>query len=168
MNWEAIGAIGEIAGAIAVVATLYYLARQIKQQNRQAKRAESNTTFAQFSGLRMALATDKEFAEFLTTSLNDPSSLSESDLLRQNSALSELVYISLNYWDREQKDEVDAMPWSANFGPFVAGIVSTNGGEIWWHSNKSQFPEQYIADVEDAVRQLKQTQEAACPIPQNC
>ena len=27
MNWEAIGAMGEVAGAIAVVATLVYLAR---------------------------------------------------------------------------------------------------------------------------------------------
>ncbi len=33
MNWDAIGAIGSILGAIAVVATLFYLARQIRQQN---------------------------------------------------------------------------------------------------------------------------------------
>ncbi len=30
MNWEAIGAVGEIIGAAAVVATLYYLARQTR------------------------------------------------------------------------------------------------------------------------------------------
>ena len=30
MNWDAIGAVGEIIGAIAVVVTLFYLARQIK------------------------------------------------------------------------------------------------------------------------------------------
>ena len=34
MNWEAIGAIGEIVGAIAVVATLGYLAVQVRQNNR--------------------------------------------------------------------------------------------------------------------------------------
>ncbi len=31
MNWEAISAVGEIVGAIAVVATLMYLAKQIRQ-----------------------------------------------------------------------------------------------------------------------------------------
>ena len=39
MNWDAIGAIGETIGAIAVIATLIYLAsqiRQLKQQNAQA------------------------------------------------------------------------------------------------------------------------------------
>jgi len=34
MNWEAIGAIGEIAGALAVVASLIYLATQIRQSNK--------------------------------------------------------------------------------------------------------------------------------------
>ena len=34
MNWDALGAIGEIVGAVAVVATLLYLALQIKQNTR--------------------------------------------------------------------------------------------------------------------------------------
>ena len=34
MNWDAIGAIGEVVGAFAVVATLAYLAAQIRQNNK--------------------------------------------------------------------------------------------------------------------------------------
>lgn len=37
MNWDAIGAIGEIIGASAVVVSLVYLALQIRSQNIQAK-----------------------------------------------------------------------------------------------------------------------------------
>ena len=36
MNWDAAGAIGEIIGAIAVVVTLAYLAKQQAQTNRVA------------------------------------------------------------------------------------------------------------------------------------
>ena len=39
MNWEAIGAVGEISGALAVVLTLLYLARQI-QESRKATVAQ--------------------------------------------------------------------------------------------------------------------------------
>lgn len=39
MNWEAIGAIGEIIGAMAVVATIFYLGRQIRTE---AQRARTN------------------------------------------------------------------------------------------------------------------------------
>ena len=34
MNWEALGAIGELLGAIGVIATLGYLAFQIRQNNK--------------------------------------------------------------------------------------------------------------------------------------
>ena len=33
MNWEAIGAIGELIGAMAVVITLVFLALQVRQSN---------------------------------------------------------------------------------------------------------------------------------------
>ena len=42
MNWEAIGAIGEIVGSLAVLLTLIYLSFQIKHA-----RAESRSTFLQ-------------------------------------------------------------------------------------------------------------------------
>ena len=34
MDWDAVGAIGEVIGAVAVVITLGYLAKQVQQQNR--------------------------------------------------------------------------------------------------------------------------------------
>jgi len=39
MNWEAIGAIGETVGAIAVVVSLFYLSIQIRRQNHESKAA---------------------------------------------------------------------------------------------------------------------------------
>ena len=37
MNWDAIGAVGEIIGALAVLITLIYLARQVRYANKQAE-----------------------------------------------------------------------------------------------------------------------------------
>jgi hypothetical protein len=37
MNWDAIGAVGEIVGAVAVVISLIYLAAQIRNQNRESR-----------------------------------------------------------------------------------------------------------------------------------
>ena len=39
MNWDALGAMGEIIGAIAVLATLYYLSNQIKINSEQVEKA---------------------------------------------------------------------------------------------------------------------------------
>ena len=37
MNWEAIGAVGEVVGAMAVIVTIAYLARQIRANSNQMK-----------------------------------------------------------------------------------------------------------------------------------
>jgi len=49
MNWEAIGAIGEIAGAIAVVVTLVYFAMQLRQYATGLRSATFHTTMQEFN-----------------------------------------------------------------------------------------------------------------------
>ena len=46
MNWEALGAIGEIVGAVAVIATLGYLAVQIRQNTRSVRAATLQSVLA--------------------------------------------------------------------------------------------------------------------------
>ena len=43
MNWEAIGAVGEVAGAIGVIVTLAFLATQIRQNTTVAKATTRRT-----------------------------------------------------------------------------------------------------------------------------
>ena len=43
MNWDALGASGEIIGAFAVLATLYYLTIQIKIQNQELDKSNKRT-----------------------------------------------------------------------------------------------------------------------------
>jgi hypothetical protein len=49
MNWDAIGAIGEIVGAIAVVTTLFYLARQTHQSVELEHGKEQRVIIDQFN-----------------------------------------------------------------------------------------------------------------------
>jgi hypothetical protein len=84
MNWDAIGAIGEIAGAIAVVLSLMYLATQIRQNT---KVAQSNTrqgvTNSAMIGGQM-LAENRDLASFLLK-LNSGEELESHELFRLNS-----------------------------------------------------------------------------------
>ena len=61
MNWDAIGAIGEIVGATAVVTTILYFAGQTRQASRnhaaQAPQSTSDGTRNWFSSMRQ----DPEF-----------------------------------------------------------------------------------------------------------
>ena len=82
MNWEVIGATGEWAGAIAVVATLFYLAQQIRQQNRIAEYNAWKTTMSDFSDFKRMFVDDVSKAELLIKGLEDPDSLSDQEAIQ--------------------------------------------------------------------------------------
>ncbi|MAX07914.1 hypothetical protein OAL54_01495 [Gammaproteobacteria bacterium] len=69
MNWEAVGAIGDFVGALAVIITLAYLAIQV----RHARDAAADTNRLERSkGVRdimLATALDRNFVETLTKGL---------------------------------------------------------------------------------------------------
>ena len=83
MNWEAIGAIGEILGATAVVATLFFLAIQIRASNALAAAERRDRTFEQMSRLRHLLASNPDLARIWRLGCLGES-LSEDDYLRFN------------------------------------------------------------------------------------
>ena len=63
MNWGALGAIGEICGAIAVLITLLYLATQIRQTNKMARFNTTREIMRQFNDLNRLYATDATIRE---------------------------------------------------------------------------------------------------------
>ena len=58
MNWEAIGAIAESLGAIGVIATLAYLAQQIRHNTSMGRSAAATATSQATSSLNFLLAQD--------------------------------------------------------------------------------------------------------------
>lgn len=65
MDWNAAGAIGEILGAIAVLATLLYLAAQIRQTNTMARFETTREIMTQFNACNQLYATDESIRRVL-------------------------------------------------------------------------------------------------------
>ena len=58
MNWDAIGAIGELLSAVMVLATLLYLSVQVRLANRTARFETTREVMAQFNACNQLFATD--------------------------------------------------------------------------------------------------------------
>ena len=87
MNWEAIGAIGEVVGATGVILSLLYLAIQIRGEAR-AKRA--STVHDQSNAYRdflHSIAADDQLSDIYLRGLRDAEELDETELVRPLSAL---------------------------------------------------------------------------------
>ena len=59
MNWEAIGAVGEVGGAIAVVATLAYLAAQIRHSSESTLASTQFAIQAEYNRMHEVLVQDR-------------------------------------------------------------------------------------------------------------
>mgnify|MGYP001554919510 FL=1 len=77
MNWDAIGAIGEVLGALGVIATLIYLTTQIRQ-NTNAMRASSLDSETQISNdVRLGILSDPELTKIYYEGLKNVASLND-------------------------------------------------------------------------------------------
>ena len=62
MNWEAIGALAELAGALAVVFSLVYLASQVKSGVRALKTTTRDSSFVSLMDFHHAVMSDPDLA----------------------------------------------------------------------------------------------------------
>jgi hypothetical protein len=70
MNWEAIGAIAELLGAVAVVVSLVYLARQVRTSNRLARAEAYRSPNSDLNALNAAFSTDPIFRKAFRRALD--------------------------------------------------------------------------------------------------
>jgi hypothetical protein len=61
MNWDMIGAISELLGAVAVTASLVYLARQIGLSNRLSRAEAWRSRFSELTSVNAAFGVDPRF-----------------------------------------------------------------------------------------------------------
>ena len=66
MNWDAMGAIAELGGAIAVVATIVYLSSQIRQTNRISATSTMNDVLNKFDDFNRMIVSDRSLRIVLT------------------------------------------------------------------------------------------------------
>jgi hypothetical protein len=93
MDWNAVGALGEVLGAIAVVFTLAYLAKQVRQSNRIAKADAFRSARIRYAGLADSWANDEEWSElFIRIRWQG---LRREDLTLQERAVAGMRYLSL-------------------------------------------------------------------------
>jgi hypothetical protein len=110
MNWEAIGAIGEILGALGVIGTLFYLALQIRQNTRSNESNRINEIAREFSERHTLIATSAEMPKLAAKCRDADSEFSveeeERKLAWVNSIANTYVSVHVAHQSGEMSDEL--------------------------------------------------------------
>ena len=150
MNWDAIGAIGEVVGAIAVIATLIYLARQIHQNTSALRSSATQTAHEQSASIYKILCSDPDMAGIFMRGTSSPGELSGEELVRYNSFLAATQFYSQNWYMQTRDDLMDdalLISWSN----IVARMSSTPGFQQFWESRRYTYAPEFREWIESEV-----------------
>ena len=157
MNWEALGAIGEIIGAAAVLATLFYLAAQIKMQNRQLEKSNDHAraqTSVQINDQALEfvdiLMRDKEFVEIYRKGLsNQP--LNENEVVQFSYFIVRMAGLRESNVTAAKAGVSFEGDYDVEFlygNPFMHKLINTDVGERWFKEDASMlFSEEFLSNI---------------------
>ena len=130
MNWDAIGAIGEVFGAAAVVVSLVYLAAQIRTQNREARLAAMHEISAAFRD-SIATFTDVERAEIITRGNEDFDSLSDPEVFVLLAGIQRLLRVWEEAYHQHKEGRLDSYIWNVMCNQYGAFITAASFQRVW-------------------------------------
>ncbi len=155
MNWDAIGAVGEIVGALAVLITLIYLARQVTHARREqqiaAFRANRDERRQFFEALR-----DSPYMPSILCKLQAGEPLEPEDQLRWSTHKSLAWSILYSEWVQSQLDLKGE--FSPDFDVTLEFSMRLPGMVEWFHDMGTRlYPASFRSHVERVQQRLAQT-----------
>jgi hypothetical protein len=150
MNWDAVGALAEAVGAAGVIATLAYLAIQIRRSNLLATAESNRFSHNASSPTVLAIAQDPELARIFREGLGDRDSLSADDRVRFDMVVGTLISgLSATITDQDllghrsdlQGDQAEAL----------RAFLLAPGGASWWADYQARFAPGVRARIEEKL-----------------
>ena len=150
MNWEMIGAIGQIAAAVAVIPSVIYLAVQIRNQNKATRHAAANFLTAQYSDFRKSISDSGDFGTIYLRGIQSFDDLDPVSKLRFGSGLGRLFLLSEGL-HHLYLDGVLAPELWRGIERTTADLAAYPGVQAWWSTRKHWHTDGFQAVVERMI-----------------
>lgn len=158
MNWDAIGAVGEIVGALAVVLTIAYLATQIRLTREMERAASTRNTLAKAVEVMTYSSSHPGSFETLRKGIRDYAALtvSEKDIFHGWAthyvlSVEQAMYMS-------QTELLPQESWVV-WQDFGVALISSSGGSQWWEDYQHVFNQEMVEKLKARVLASNANQE---------
>ncbi len=151
MNWNAIGAIGEIVGALAVVVSVLYLSIQIRTNTRSQRSTMQHSLHQETVSRMMAIAQDDVLAEKLLKADQSYDDLTIVEKTQIESFVRAVFRGFENMFLQHQRGFFDAEN-IAGMDEAIRRNVRPAYFERWWMRNRALFHADFQRKVEDLMR----------------
>ncbi|MGI9258474.1 MAG: hypothetical protein ACR2QQ_06550 [Gammaproteobacteria bacterium] len=150
MSWEAISAVAELLGAIAVVISLVFVGFQVRQNTTAVRSAAAQAVHENFAAWYTAAQSDAELLALSSKGLKDYTSLTATE---KSQFIAMFMAFSLHTQDAFQKwHEGSLSPELWRGWEFVSmNFLSTPGGKGFWEERGYLFSDEFQSYVVDDI-----------------
>ena len=152
MNWEALGAIGEIVGAIAVVLTLGYLAVQIRQNTRSVRAATHHSSARAATETQNIFAQSNDLARIFRIGSRESEELTEDERQRFDAILLSIFMWYEDAFFQYQQSMIDREVWEGRERSLL-GQLKRPGTASWWTRRSGLLAHSFVSYVDQLFQQ---------------
>ena len=152
MNWDAIGALGEIIGALAVLITLIYLAVQVRQAKHQLDLNSAQARAIHMRDLLMPIATDPSLASIMLKAGHPP--YGDFGL---NSEKAHRFGAWCHAWMQIEQGNHYLLPEGAHDDLLKVWLLLPAYAEFW-EKNKGIYDKEFVERMEKLKKELQLSQ----------
>ncbi len=153
MNWDALGAIAETIGVLAVIATLGYLAIQIRQSNRQEAVQAVKEAVNEFVNAFAAATSDETKAENFRAGLNQFDALTRNEKAVFHSKMQLLSSGYYQVWTMYKSGMLADEDLFVKSENLLLSFLLSPGGRQWWEAYKHLPPESFKDHMESRMKE---------------
>lgn len=150
---QALGSLGEFVGALAVVISLVYLARQMIQNTNSVRAASFNSMVQNSIRLLEHAFRDSEFADFLYRAERDPASLTPSETVRWDAYMTAVFRHFGNLVYQRRVGALDEQMWESYRRTLKEHLRMPSWGE-WFRRNEAVFSDALCDEVACILAEL--------------
>ena len=134
MNWDAIGAVAEVVAAIGVLASLIYLAIQIRHNSSSVDASTEDGVVSGFNEINLIIGSDAALSRIFTSGLTDPSELTNEEATQFSFLFSSYINQYSRLLILFRKGSFPKERWDT-YAIELAYLISTPGGKEWKEGN---------------------------------
>jgi hypothetical protein len=147
MNWDAVAAIAESIGAVGVIATLVYLAAQVRGNTKAVRVATYDSFVAQFRDWNAPLRASPELTSQFVRQLEDIESLDEAARQHAVHVFYDFFKLAENLHYQYRMEMIDHSLWSG-WANIFEQYFTAPGTSWYWEHRRAFFAPEFVEWVD--------------------
>lgn len=135
MNWEVVGAVSEFVGAVVVVVTLIYVARQIHQVNAQSQASARYSFIEAYGQMNTSIASSKEVASLFRRGFKGLD-LDEDEHYQFFALIGQFINTWSTLYDLHREGLLPENQWTMVRKDIITLFTETGGRTFWEQHGK--------------------------------